>query len=417
MSRNVARAIVLAASRALRLTTKQKIGEGSFGKVYGVGNEAIKRMLIYDKNEDGRFDIKTQFITETIIYVKLTRLNSPHIVPLKSITFLNKTLDILARFDVVKETDEYIDDLRNAYYADFTMDRRLKDISAICENTMRYKNKKLDKSKMKEIAIDLELNDKIKKNYMKHLHDLLIGLKHIHDSGVIHGDVKLQNILYNEKKESLEYCDFSNSYCCKEIDGEISTFSSPDFYKFGLTNKSTDVFALGVSMSLFYVDKFYDEFDIVNIFEDFYDDKYDYTEPMKKKKIKFMSRSKNIIKNIENDMIRNILYDLTKANDKERMTTEMILKKYYTVSMNSVDIIHKNVADSTLMLQREFRKKYYKNYTSFQLQNVCYQICMALYSFDQYFQTDYQDLTEIDDDTANSNVIELLCRIINKKLF
>lgn len=79
-------------------------------------------------------------------------------------------------------------------------------------------------------------------------HQILSGLKVIHDLGVIHRDIKTANILIGDNK-TLKICDFNS---CKVVEGsststEIGTplYASPEMWNGEVYSSKSDVWSFG----------------------------------------------------------------------------------------------------------------------------------------------------------------------------
>ena len=74
---------------------------------------------------------------------------------------------------------------------------------------------------------------------------LLLAVKHLHDNGIMHRDIKAENILINGKKIWLS--DFGSAVKADRATEPVGTlaYTAPDFYS-GSYRKSADMWSVGV---------------------------------------------------------------------------------------------------------------------------------------------------------------------------
>lgn len=98
------------------------------------------------------------------------------------------------------------------------------------------------------------------KGYSRVFYNLIAGLKIIHSMGVVHRDIKSQNILINERTLQIKYIDFGLSVMGEDIENEINQkvpgtpyYIDPKIMKNFLLRKidfndmvKSDIYALGV---------------------------------------------------------------------------------------------------------------------------------------------------------------------------
>jgi len=73
----------------------------------------------------------------------------------------------------------------------------------------------------------------------KIIYDLLLIIKQIHNLNIIHGDIKLENIIYDSILKQITLIDF-------ETDRNTELYSAPEQITHGIFNKQTDMWSIGV---------------------------------------------------------------------------------------------------------------------------------------------------------------------------
>lgn len=86
--------------------------------------------------------------------------------------------------------------------------------------------------------------------------EILLGLKHIHDRGIIYRDIKLENILLDEKGH-VKISDLGLSVKKDKIKGYAGTpgYTAPEVIKGELYSKTADFFSFGVIIYRFITGK------------------------------------------------------------------------------------------------------------------------------------------------------------------
>ena len=120
------------------------------------------------------------------------------------------------------------------------------------------------------------------------LNDIIKALKELHKIGIVHNDLKLDNILFlkNKKKLIAKICDFNNSILLN--DTQYNSKVDYDSYKFGFYEKpqfNSDYFELGIVL-----------FQIV-----FFENPLKYLRKIKKITCENLFNKLNIISNIDTD--------------------------------------------------------------------------------------------------------------------
>ena len=156
------------------------------------------------------------------------------------------------------------------------------------------------------------------------------GLEYIHEQGIVHGDMKPQNILLDKKFDPLnkeEYpnpkiCDFGLSAALTKNDANAIAagcsphFTAPEVYKDLQMSKASDVFSFGLIM--------------YNIFSGFTPYYYitDYmTLQAKVKEGELPNFTGELTPNVCPPEVKNLIENCCKVNKEERFTMENIVKE------------------------------------------------------------------------------------------
>jgi serine/threonine protein kinase len=168
------------------------IGEGTYNKVYLSDKSAVKDLL-YEELASGSKIISTNSLREIAF---LSYLNNPYVIQPISID------------------DKHL----RMYYGGVNL-------------LTYYKSHSISSSELKDI-----------------FKQTLLGLEHIHKMGIIHCDIKPQNILYN--KGRINICDFNISSLNTGIThGNVYTsWYRPLESLYGYYNQKSDIWALGCTM-------------------------------------------------------------------------------------------------------------------------------------------------------------------------
>ena len=186
-----------------KFTFERIIGDGAEGVVY-YGKHLQNDSNIATKKIKYRTSILRQVLKETKIQASLNHSSIPKV------------------FDVFKDKD-YI-----YIVEEYAHGRELFDILI---------ERKLDENECKLI-----------------LRQLLDVVNHLHESGIVHGDIKAENIIYDEKNKKIALIDYgsarkvSNS-SSKGITGGSLAYMAPELITGGNSTKESDLWAIGV---LFY---------------------------------------------------------------------------------------------------------------------------------------------------------------------
>lgn len=99
-----------------------------------------------------------------------------------------------------------------------------------------------------DILAERKLNDKECRNI---IHQLLNILEHIHSLGIVHGDIKPENILYNQKQNKIYLIDFGSARWISNrnqntVTGGSLGYMSPELITGSPSSIKSDIWAVGV---------------------------------------------------------------------------------------------------------------------------------------------------------------------------
>jgi len=89
---------------------------------------------------------------------------------------------------------------------------------------------------------------------LKILYDVACGIEHLHDIGIVHGDIKPQNVVYSKKTDSYKICDFGSASLIHEFNNKklqgTAWFIGPELPLGHKINdpRLLDVYAFGIFM-------------------------------------------------------------------------------------------------------------------------------------------------------------------------
>jgi serine/threonine protein kinase len=92
-------------------------------------------------------------------------------------------------------------------------------------------------------------NEKITNKKIKSiLYDIILAINHCHSKGVIHNDIKLENIVVDNKTGKAKLCDFGSASFIDNppITGGTNEFLSPEIIKDRQFNIKSDAWAFGI---------------------------------------------------------------------------------------------------------------------------------------------------------------------------
>lgn len=260
----------------------KRIGKGAYGKVYEKNdNEVVKKTDIL--NKDNEIELCQQNLQEIVFLKTFKHVN---IASAKKISIENKEYHI--------EMKKYDTSLQ-----DFIMN-----------------NKYLKR---------LEQFDNI-------FYQLVCGLYFIHKNGLIHGDLKPDNIMYNNDKKIIKIIDFGciNTFRLLEEHNTLCTlyYRPPEAFK-NLKNSKYDskfdIWSLGVTM-YYYLTKYY-----VIETEDNSDEGY-----QKKFEKLVVSGEKIILDTKIRDDIKLILGDMLYYDPKKRISIDDLINHNYFNNHNKI---------------------------------------------------------------------------------
>jgi casein kinase II subunit alpha len=144
-----------------------------------------------------------------------------------------------------------------------------------------------------------KLNEEIVWYFSK---DLLKGLNAIHCRGILHNDIKPENIIFDQNSKQIRFIDFglacfTGPYCGGGTEGYIAPEIGPDFKEPIIRDERADVYALGISLAEC----------ILN-------------DNVTEKKIK---------KQVKNKKLKSLLLCMVEKNYKKRPYANQLLKKFF----------------------------------------------------------------------------------------
>ena len=268
---------------------QKKIGEGSSWKVY-----LVKRFY-FDENkkiQSKLFALKKTFITVQYKrrYYKDNKLSN----------YFEKILNEVEIMGILNKSDEseYIINLYELIYDNDGQNKfsNLYLVTDFCPigtimnrdslNFNHYHNPNLIKYFYPDIKIeyesleDIDENENkllIKKNSisleMKHFiakkifKQILLGVKYMHKYNIAHRDIKIENILFDEKSEKIKFIDFSISTIVNSDNKLINEpggsmhYQSPEFFNTENTEGYydpfiADIWAVGICLYIFIFEEF-----------------------------------------------------------------------------------------------------------------------------------------------------------------
>lgn len=137
--------------------------------------------------------------------------------------------------------------------------------------------------------------------------DLLVGLNAIHCKGMLHNDIKPENILFDVELEEVRYIDFG--FACfrgggNECEAATEEYHAPEVDEdgFGKIDERTDVYALGKTITMMATKNNFDPEDIDR------------------------DRAK---KHIKDKKLRDLCTDMLRENRNSRMYADDLLRKHF----------------------------------------------------------------------------------------
>lgn len=118
----------------------------------------------------------------------------------------------------------------------------LKNIKGVSKIYGMYKNKVLmEKIKGEDLFFYLKKNRLPENTVKKITYDLLLIVQQIHKLGIIHNDIKLENIMYNSQTKKITLIDF-------EKNKSTLLYSSPEHILYNTHNEEDDIWSIGVTI-------------------------------------------------------------------------------------------------------------------------------------------------------------------------
>lgn len=168
-------------------------------------------------------------------------------------------------------------------------------------------------------------NKNLHEDELKHIfHKIIHLVKYLHNNDVVHSDLKLDNLLINEKKDIM-IIDFDLSFICHNSDGMVFDGSfgtlkyiAPESYDVCIYSKKSDIWQLGVI--LFILITFNYPVDTGGELDlDFYDNSCNFYGYNRFKKIRMDLLAETIDKKKYSREWIDIVYQMLMFNDKERI--------------------------------------------------------------------------------------------------
>lgn len=256
------------------------IGQGSYGKVYKIDdNTVIKKTSMLDDD----MELCRQNLQETIC---LKKIKHPNIINAKNIS--------------IKDNDYYIE-------------------MPMCDMTL---SKFIRKNKYDEILTHLDFI----------IYQLVHGLYCIHQNGLIHGDLKPKNIMYNSSTKIIKIIDFGAINTFRFLE-EHTTLCTLDFrppeafkkFKKDIYNGKFDVWSLGAIIYYYLTGN--------NLIDaDYNDDK-----AFEQKFEDLMKYDKKILIDLEiKKPLKSLLRQMLYFDPKKRISTDELINHKYFKKFNNL---------------------------------------------------------------------------------
>lgn len=181
------------------------------------------------------------------------------------------------------------------------------------------------------LANHLSYNKNFREDELKYIfHKIIKLVKYLHDNNVVHSDLKLENLLINEKKDII-VIDFDLSFICYNSDGIVFDGSfgtlkyiAPESYDVHVYSKKSDIWQIGVI--LFILITFDYPIDIGEEFNlDFYNNSCNFYGYNKFKTIRMDLLTQNVEKKKYSKEWIDIVHQMLMFNDKERLDIQDIM--------------------------------------------------------------------------------------------
>ena len=176
----------------------------------------------------------------------------------------------------------------------------------------------------------LSHNKDLKEDDLKYIfHKIIQLVKYLHDNNVVHSDLKLDNLLINEKKDIM-IIDFDLSFICHNSDGMVFNGSfgtlkyiAPESYDVHVYSKKSDIWQIGVI--LFILITFDYPIDTGKEFDfNLYDNSYNFYGYNRFKKIRIELLIECVGKKKYSKEWIDIVHKMLMFNDKERLSIQDI---------------------------------------------------------------------------------------------
>lgn len=178
----------------------------------------------------------------------------------------------------------------------------------------------------------ISYNKNLKEDELKYIfHKIIQLVKYLHDNNVVHTDLKLDNLLINEKK-NIMIIDFDLSFICCNSDGMVFDGSfgtlkciAPESYDVHVYSKKSDIWQLGVILfNLITFDYPIDTGEDLN----FYNNSCNFYGYNRFKKIRMDLLIENIEKKKYSEEWIDIVHKMLMFNDKERLNIQDIVSLF-----------------------------------------------------------------------------------------
>ena len=228
------------------------LGKGAFAYIFAAKSKSVKKEYAIKVIGFGSNQADSKSFREAVSSQK--RLNLKNVVRVYDFVELNIWLDDENQVFKVETAKDYIE--KDCLKLQFVLMEKLKPVLTLDENkrpilypkTLSYFPEDIEGMDQKTVKVERE------KETVKLIYDISVALYWTHEEGVLHRDVKLDNIFYSEKEDCYKLGDFGIAQ--RTVDGmTFSKAGSPGYIapeiKKSLDDafdNTADIYSLGITM-------------------------------------------------------------------------------------------------------------------------------------------------------------------------
>ena len=228
------------------------LGKGAFAYIFAAKSKSVKKEYAIKVIGFGSNQADSKSFREAVSSQK--RLNLKNVVRVYDFVELNIWLDDENQVFKVETAKDYIE--KDCLRLQFVLMEKLKPVLTLDENkrpilypkTLSYFPEDIEGMDQKTVKVERE------KETVKLIYDISVALYWTHEEGVLHRDVKLDNIFYSEKEDCYKLGDFGIAQ--RTVDGmTFSKAGSPGYIapeiKKSLDDafdNTADIYSLGITM-------------------------------------------------------------------------------------------------------------------------------------------------------------------------